>query len=185
MYVVDARRVAQISTRHRASTARSFPSRSSARIQAIRVSDEPPTPLPRPHSSGSGRHHPAAPSITKTRRARIQADISSRPERALIQGIWPAFWRALDHADPSALIQGFQVSTRQAAPSIKQSGLRLMPPGHSRAHIQAVQVEPHQRPHSSHSGLRSPSAAPSFKQSRLRKIPQALPREAAFFFTIA
>jgi hypothetical protein len=39
--------------------------------------------------------------------------------RALIQGIWLAFWRALNHADPSALIQGFQVSTRQTAPSIK------------------------------------------------------------------
>lgn len=50
--------------------------RSIARIQSIQVSGESPTPLPRPHSSGSGLDHPT-PSFKRIRspssNARIQA----------------------------------------------------------------------------------------------------------------
>jgi hypothetical protein len=136
-----------------------------AHIQADLVSI-----MDRPHSSRTGRPH-RAPSFkwigsasscralnhthgrralnhTHGRRALIQV-ISSRLEaHARIQRIWPTRL-------PARPQSRLPVSTRQTAPSIKQSGLRLMPPRHPRALIQAVQAAPHQRPHSSHSGLRS------------------------------
>jgi hypothetical protein len=79
------------------------------------------------------------------------------PMRALIQGFWPAFWRALNQANPGALNQAIRP-------------FRLMPPRLL------------SRPHSSR--IDRPHRAPPFKRSRLRKIPQALSREVAFFWSL-
>jgi hypothetical protein len=103
----------------------------------------------------STRHRsPAAPRalIQVGRVSIIKRPHSSRVHRATMRARIQGIWHALNQANSCALIQDLQFSTRRAAPSIKQSGLRLMLPAtlapsfkpfrsHPiNAHIQVTQV---------------------------------------------
>jgi hypothetical protein len=156
-----------------------------ARIQTIQVSDEPPEPLPRPHSSRIGRQH-RAPSITQTRRALIQAEFTA-PRCALsfngsaptsgtpsIKPIHAPSFKASrsphDVQRPQSSNQAIPVDASPAtlAPSFRSPSRNAL--------IQAIQVASHHpfKP------LRAPLRN-TLKRSRLRKIPKALSREVAFF----
>ena len=153
---------AQSSTRHRsprlglsqASIARPM----CARIQTVQVSDEHPTPLPRPHSSGSGLHH-GAPSFKRIRLA------SSC--RALIQAefIEPRCAPSFNGSDPTSCAPSIKPIQ---APSIKSSrsphdGQRPQSSNQA-APVDAARLLP--RPAPSFKPFRSHPSTPSFKPFR-------------------
>jgi hypothetical protein len=113
----NARRIAQSSTRHRKPRLGLFQAAIArpmcARIQSIQFSDEPPAPLPRPHSNGSGCHH-RAPAFKRSCRALNHAE-APRPHSSR-DFIAP---RTFKNSGPPSAAPSI---TPIQAPSIKQSG---------------------------------------------------------------
>jgi hypothetical protein len=136
--------------------ARSFPGihrtdRFLALIQADLVSI-----MDRPHSNRTGRPH-RAPSFKWIGSASSCRALNHawppRPHSSDLIAHRVARPHSNDLADPPSIAPSFKASGLHAPGRALNQAIRL--PGHSRALIQALQVAPHQRPHSSHSGLRS------------------------------
>jgi hypothetical protein len=152
-----------------------------ALIQADRVSI-----MDRSHSSRTGRPH-SAPSSKRVWSAivlpRPQSIRNTRPHSSDLiapRGTAPSFKWIWSTRLPPRPHSRLPISTRQAAPSIKQSGcLDTLAPSFNpfRSRPSAPTFKPLR------SQVASPiSGAPSFKRIFLRKSPQVLPREVAFFF---